>query len=65
MTSIDQNQVLFVIFVVIVYLSRNILAGLPAPSLSPTEMLGDHGLKADGLCLGWMQLSPCSMTEKS
>lgn len=43
----------------VVYLSRNMFAGLPIPSLSLTEMFGDHGLNAEGLCLGWMPLSPC------
>lgn len=40
------------------HLSLSRARGWLEGSLSPAEMWGDQGLKADGLCLGWMQLSP-------
>lgn len=46
------------------HLSLSRARGWLVGSLSPAEMWGDQGLKAEGLCLGWMQLSPWKQTAR-
>lgn len=53
-----ESDVVLLLFAAGAHLSLSRARGWLEGSLSAAEICGDQGLNAEGLCLGWMQLSP-------